>query len=110
MYAWHDNRDSLDGGASPRSSASVGREMEGISGRKFQSGVCRFGPLIERYLGAGEGLGVPGGGDYRPEHKSQQSLNAEALREKSLRPPNKAEAPPVKAAGAGGLSLTFCCS
>lgn len=80
--------------------------MEVISGRKFQSGVCLFGPLIERYLGAGEGLGW----DYRPEHKSQQSLNAEALREKSLRPPNKAEAPPVKAAGAGGLSLTFCCS
>lgn len=57
MYARHDNRDSLDGGASPRSSASVGREMEVISGRKFQSGVCLFGPLIERYLGAGEGWG-----------------------------------------------------
>lgn len=62
MYARHDNRDSLDGAASPRSSASVGREMEVISGRKFQSGVCLFGSLIERYLGAGEGLGVGGGG------------------------------------------------
>lgn len=109
MYVRHDNRDSLDGGASRRSSASVGREMEVISGRKFQSGVCRFGPLIERYLGAGEGFGGVGR-DYPPEHKSQQSLNAEALQEKSLRPLNKAEAPPVKAAGAGGLSLTFCCS
>lgn len=69
---------------------------------RFQSGVCQFGAFNRM---------IPGGwGDYRPEHKSQQSLNVKALQEKSLRPPNRAEAPPVKAAGAGGLSLTFCCS
>lgn len=73
----HDDRDSLDGGASPRSSASVGREMEVISGRKFQSGlpVWAFNRTIP---GCGGGLGGLGR-DYRPEHKSQQSLNAEAL-------------------------------
>lgn len=48
---------------------------------------------------------IPGGGSWGGgitdlSIKSQQSLNVTALQEKNLRLPNKAEAPPVTAAGA----------
>lgn len=59
----------------------MGREMEVISGSRFQSGVQLFGALIKRFRSGRGRMGVVGAGCHQPEYKSQQSLSAKALQE-----------------------------